>query len=113
MGETNQSSERAQAAQRIAAFLVENGLCQVFGGTVARHGRYYAVAFSLRRTLDGEVRVYSPRFIQVLMRGPAALVGSGSDVFESETTVIDFLRLAFVEHRHDEAKMVPRRANSR
>ena len=110
MNDQKPPSEREAIAIRLGAFLVKNNLCQVFGGDVHKHGRYYSVAFSLRRTLDGEVRVYSPKFIQVLMTGPSAWVGNGSDVFESEQAAIDFLRLALVEHKHEEATAVPRKA---
>lgn len=108
MNDEKKPSERQQIAHRIAQFLLDHNLCEVFGGDVVHHGRYYSVTFSIRRTLDGEVRVYSPNFIQILLRGPAAwVIGGGSGVYESEKAAIDFLRLGYVEHKHAEAQAIP------
>jgi hypothetical protein len=97
-------SPRAEIAQRIATFVLENDMAQVFGGDVVKSGRYYEIGFSLRRTLDGSVRVYGPKFIQVAYGGS---YGRDSKVFDSEANAVEFLRLAFVKFDMAAADDVP------
>jgi len=95
-------SVRRITADNIAAFICDHHLAQVFGGEVGKEGRYYGVGLSILRYLDGEVRIYGPRFIQVLLRGPL-VHGEHRAVYTSEDDAIDFLRLLLVEHDEDAA----------
>jgi hypothetical protein len=108
-----QHSERHQLADRLAAFLIENDLCQVYGGTVdlVRQGRpHYDTAFSRCRVLDGSISVYSPTFILVSWQSAnRSMPHTGERLFTSEQHAIDFIRLAFVEHDVTGAYFVPHR----
>ena len=101
-------SERLQIAERIAEFIVKNGINRPFGGDVSlyRGGKmpYYVTAFSLPRTLDGTVSVYSPTFIQVRFNTSfRSLPASDSRVFASERLAIEFLDKAFCQFEFDAA----------
>lgn len=101
-------SDRQLLAEEIYQFVLDNDLDQVFGSGPRQSGdkKYYAMTLSLPRTLDGEIKVYSPKFIQVRAAGPLAQAGSNR-VFESKQNVLDYLRLAFVEFNFDAAASVP------
>ena len=105
-------SERNLIADRIGEFIIENSLCQVYGGDVTLYkggGRpCYVVAFSKPRTLDGTVSVFAPNFINVrYITAIRALPHEDSVVFTSEADAINFLRLAFVEGKYEEAQAIP------
>ena len=101
-------SDRRQIANRFAEFIVTNDLANPFGGDVHQSGdkRSYFIGMSRPRLLSGEVRVYSGRFILVLMQGPLAR-GGEERVYASEQDAMSFLRLLLVEHKPDEALAVP------
>jgi hypothetical protein len=108
MTEVVSKSQRNLIADRIAHFIVVNGLNRPFGGDVSlyRGGKVpcYTVAFSLPRILDGTVSVYSATFVQVRFQTAIRLLpNAGSFVFKSEPDAINFLRLAFVENKYEEA----------
>lgn len=105
----SEPSPRQQLAQRIADFIVANQLANPFGGDVYQNQRHYGVLMSIPRVLDGEIRVYGPKFIQVRLQGPMASIGSDF-VYESEQNALDFLRLYLVEHNRDAALAVPTKA---
>jgi hypothetical protein len=67
-------------------------------------GSSYRFAISLRRNMDGEVRVYGERFIMVDTTGP---ISDGKRVFESEQAAADYIRLRFKEFKAAEALDVP------
>jgi len=102
-GTKDRHSERAELAQRIASFICNSDLAQVFGGDAAKvnpAGKrpYYSVGFSKRCNLDGTVAVYGPRFIRIDWETRFHhLPRRGGLVFESETDALKFLRLAFVD----------------
>jgi hypothetical protein len=99
-------SERQAIAERFAAFIRDHGLANPYGGDVGGGGRYYTVGLAVPRYLDGEIRVYGPHFIQVLLTG-ALVGGERRSVFTSEAEAFEFLRLALVEHDLDGAEAVP------
>lgn len=103
-------SERRPVAERIAAFILDNDLANPFGGDVAlkQSGKrkFYSVSFSRPAVLDGQIEVYSPKFILVQAQGRLAQAGD-QRVFESEENALRYLRLAFVEFKFDEALLVP------
>jgi hypothetical protein len=99
-------SARIDVAQRIADFIDEHGLARVFGGEVAQSGdkKYYSIGFSLPATLDGTVRVYSPKFILVEFAGRH---GNGRSVFDSPENVLAYLMARFVSFDLVAADAVP------
>ena len=103
-------SERAMLADRLAEFIVENNLCEVYGGDagLGGKGRYRTIGFSHKGTLDGELRVYSPKFIWVRYETAYRdLPKEDTRVFESEKNAVDFLTHAFVTHSASDAHDVP------
>ena len=105
-------SERHLIADRIAQFIIENRLASPYGGDVSlskvTKRPCYTVAFSAPRVLDGTVSVYAPKFINVhYITGYRALPHEDSVVFTSEEDAVNFLRLAFVEGKYDEALAIP------
>ena len=101
-------SARAEVAERIADFINEKHLAQVFGGEVSQSGdkRYYSILCSLPRTLDGFIRVYSPKFILIQLQGPLA-DGEHSAVYESEQDAISFLHALLIDFDRDAAYAIP------
>jgi hypothetical protein len=107
-------SARAELAQRIADFVCEHDLAQVYGGDVSSAGRYRAIGFSRCASLDGEVRVYGPKFIQVLYQTrDHTLPREDAPVFTSEEHALEFLRLAFVEHDGESALEIPTKTQAK
>ena len=105
-------SERHSIANRIALFIIENRLASPYGGAVTlskvTKRPCYTVAFSVPRVLDGTVSVYAPNFINVRwITGYRDLPHEDTVVFTSEADAINFLRLAFVEGKYDEALAIP------
>jgi hypothetical protein len=101
-------SPRGALAGRIADFVDENGLAQVFGGRqdLRKEDRYYSVSLSLARYLDGFIRVYGPKFILIQMQGPY-VGGAYEGVYESEENALAFLKALLVDCDQDAAYRVP------
>lgn len=101
-------SERKDLAQRIADVINNGRLSSPYGGQVSTQGRCYVVGFSVPVLLDGEVKVYSHKFIQVkfttLIRD---LPHKSSRVYGSEGDVIQFLREAFIKRNYEKALLIP------
>jgi len=104
-------SPRGALAGRIADFVDEHGLAQVFGGRqdLRKSGRYYSVMLSIARYLDGFIRVYGPKFILIQLQGPA-VGGRWEGVYESEENALTFLKALLVDHDEDAAYAVPTKA---
>lgn len=105
-------SDRQSCANRIARFINVNKLANPFGGEVVldRSGKMpcYDVSFSKPRVLNGTVSVYSTSFIKVSFETAyRSLPNRGHHVYGSETDAINFLKLAFVELKFDEAMDIP------
>jgi hypothetical protein len=101
-------SERQQLAQRLADFICQNNLTTPYGGDVVKDGNHYSVLFSTPRVLDGVVKVYGSKFIQIVYTtGYRALPHQGNAVFENETNALDFLNKAFVLLDFDAALTIP------
>lgn len=92
----------------IALRLTEFAPAEVFGGDVTReeHGKYYGFGMSLRRTMDGEVRVYSSAYIMVRSVGGG---GDGDHVFGSEQDAAAYLKARFKDFDMQAAAKVPRK----
>lgn len=56
---------RKEIQEALGALCVEWGLDEVYGVMLNEHGKYRSVSFCRARTLDGEIRVYSPKFIYI------------------------------------------------
>lgn len=101
---------RRAIAEKIADLISDKGLTQPFGGEVYHgnsNGRtYHGVTFAIPRLLDGEVRVYGPEFIMIRSRGPAEMP---LVVFDSVDNALEFLDLAFAQHKGMEAMQLRRR----
>jgi hypothetical protein len=106
-------SARAEIAERIASFIREHELERVFGGEAVRldGDRFYHVLCSVPRTLDGIVKVYGPKFIQVQLQGQL-VHGEVSAVFESEQAAVAFLKALLVDHDDEAAFAVPQKARA-
>lgn len=101
-------SARSQVSQAILDFVAENDLCQVNGGYngYGPKKKYRFVLFDKTSQLDGEVRVYGPKFIQVLSAGP--LGNSEPQTFESVGDCIDYIKARWVDCDEEAAAAVPR-----
>ena|SRR5215831_19321909 len=99
-------SARQELAERLASYIRRNYWTAPFGGDVVKERNSYSVLFSKPRMLDGVVRIWGPKFILIECQGPASH-GNWSGVYQSEKDALDFLRLAFAEHRWDAAMEIP------
>lgn len=101
-------SPRRKAVYEIADFIGRNDLTRPYGGDVNSHGKYYSVTFCKPANLDGEVRIYGPRFIYVGYQSRYQHITSRDHlVFTSVQHALDFLRYAFVEFDGEQASAVP------
>lgn len=108
------ASPRSLAFSAIKDFLhdPDNRLNEVMGCLegISRDKRYRYITFSHARTLDGEVRVYGPKYIMIRWQTAYRnLPHEDTLVFDSVDNALDFLRLAFVEHDADTALAIPTR----
>lgn len=106
-------SARELLAERIAAFISRYNLDNPYGGDVAldRSRQFYNVLFSYPGNLDGVVKVYSPRFIQVKYQTRYLdLPNQDSRIFTSEKNALDFLKAAFVDLDFEKALAIPAKA---
>jgi hypothetical protein len=88
-------SARSLIADRLVELVHDKDLMQVYGGDVrqgAGKGKPYNVGFSRARVLDGEISVYSEKFIQVRWQTAYRdMPHTGSLVFLSEKDAQEFL----------------------
>jgi hypothetical protein len=101
-------SESQQIAERIAEFIIENGICNPYGGSVSEENKngkkYKSVAFSQPSNLDGEVRVYNKGFIYIgYQTRYGGLPHHGNHTFKNEQDTLAFLKAAFVDFDFDKA----------
>lgn len=91
-------------------FVAFNGLTKVYNGSgVSKDKKYRYVLFNTPRTLDGEIRIYGPKFIGVKFQTAyRALPHNGWLVFRSVEQAKEWIDLAFVKLKTDEAAaMIP------
>lgn len=104
------ASKRSELAERFADLIRKLRLTTPYGGDVGQEGRYYSITFAKPRTVDGVVKVYSPRFIQMSYQtGFRDLPPKDSRVFTSEKNAKDFLKAAFIDLDFDKALSIPTR----
>ena len=101
----NTISSRQRIAESVSSFVESHQLNTVYSGSgVSANKKYRFVLLSIPRVLDGSVNIYSSKFIQVKYETAyQGLPHRDSRVFVSVDAVIEFLRLAFVERKFDEA----------
>lgn len=91
-------------AERLAAYITQIRLDNPYGGNASKQGRSWDIGFSKPGVVDGTVRVFGPRFIQVKYQTRIrALPPRDSRVFLSEWDAKVFLELAFVDGKYDAA----------
>lgn len=93
-------SERSELADQIAQKLRDLNLDQSYGvniGEPTKGQPYYSVSFCRARTLDGYVRFYGPKFINIQWMGTinSELPYKGSMVFHSPEELYAFLNENF------------------
>lgn len=107
-------SARTEAFKKIMDFLhnPDNRMSEVYGCIegISKDKKYRYSTFCHARTLDGEVRVYGPKYIMVRWQTAYRnLPHEDTLVFDSADNAVKFLRLAFVEHDRDAALEVQTR----
>lgn len=105
-----QKSDRHKLADRIAKYINDNNLNLPFGGTVLlsklNNHKFYSVLFSYPRTIDGEIAIYAPNFIQVTYKFG---LREDNPVFDSEKTALNFIKYGFIDIDWDKANAIPRK----
>jgi hypothetical protein len=102
-------SERNQIANRLAILIREYGLVNPQGGDVEQdqrsRGKPYNVLFSRPGDLDGQLSIYSPKFIRFkfLARGQ----GQQSFVVESQENAVEVIQ-AITRYDWDTLQKIPR-----
>ena len=93
-------SPREQVAHNLADTCICGGLNDAFGVQVSKteaDKSYWGVTFCKARILDGEIRVYSPRFILVKWQTTIRdLPAKGNSRFNSEYEAKSFIVSKFV-----------------
>lgn len=101
-------SKRAAIVNDIAEALLALGLNEVYGIMTGLNGRYRYATFCTARTLDGQVRYYSDKFVCVQWKTAyRAMPQNGNRVFTSVKDALTFIELAFVKHDYEAAFEVP------
>lgn len=87
-------SKRSELAQRLAIKVQELGLVNPYGGDVSQDlrskGKPYRIGFASPRYLDGEIAVYSEKFIQVLFESTSQ--GRHNLIVESEENAVRLMQ---------------------
>jgi len=102
-------SVREDIMRQIASFVERNYLSSVYSGYgLSKDKKYRYILISKPRVLDGEIRIYGPKFIlfsyQTAYR---SLPHNDRRVFTSAQDMLNFLQLAFVDGKYDEALAIP------
>lgn len=102
-------SKREDIMLQISDFVEENRLARVYSGTgISEDKKYRYVLFSLPRNLDGEIRIYGPKFILVRYQTRyGSLPHRDNRVFTSVQDAIQFLQKAFIDFDFEEALAIP------
>lgn len=91
-------SEREELLDQIVEVLHEKGLNEVYGINtgIADTKKYRYATFCRARTLDGEVKVFGKKFIQIKWEtANRSLPQRGSEVFRSFEEAKEFLEKTF------------------
>jgi hypothetical protein len=105
------TGDRTKIMERIVDFCVKHDMNEVYGIIETSAGKYRSMTICKSSILDGEIKIYSPKFIQVKWQTAIrALPENGSRVFESESDTLAFLKAAFVDYDGNAADAVPTKA---
>lgn len=105
------TEDRGKIMERIVDFCVEHDMNEVYGIIETTGNRYQGMTICKSSILDGEIKIYSSKFIQVKWQTAIrALPERGSRVFESESNTLAFLKAAFVDYDGNAADAVPTKA---
>ena len=102
------NGDRLNIMERMVEFCGEHGLNEVYGVIENDAGQYRSLTFCKSNVLDGDIRIYSPNFIQIRYETAYRdLPHKDSRVFVSETDALQFLKSAFVDLNFAAALAVP------
>lgn len=98
-------SKRSDLMSKVADFVSGHGLCRVYSDYgLSKDKKYRYVLFNTPRTLDGEVRIYGPKFFIIKFQTAyRALPRNGHTKFDNLEDTLKFLKVAFVDLDMDEA----------
>ena len=98
-------SLREEIMERFEDFVSMNGLTRVYSGSgLSKDKKFRYVLFNTPRTLDGEVRIYGPKFIGIKFQTAyRAFPRDNWVVFRNVDDALDFLDQAFVKHNTNKA----------
>ena len=91
-------SKREDILQEFVDLLNNKGLNEVYGIVegISPDKKYRSATFCRARTLDGQVNVYGPKFIQVTWQtANRSLPHRGSEVFKSVEEAKNFIKNTF------------------
>lgn len=102
-------SKRQEIMNEISDFVSNNRLAGVYSGSgLSEDKRYRYILLSRPRVLDGTIRVYGPAFLLIEYQTKYnSLPRDDRRVFTSKEDMIQFLQLAFVDYKFDEALAIP------
>jgi hypothetical protein len=102
-------SKRQELMKEILSFVERNYLASVYGGCgLSEDKKYRYVLISKPRVLDGQIRIYGPKFLLLEYQTRyGSLPHNDRRVFTSPENLIQFLQLAFVDYKFDEALAIP------
>ena len=93
---------RQDLVDSVRETLEDLGLDDSYGITETEHGKYAALTFCKARILDGEVRVYGPKFTYIKwITGIRNLPHEGKIVIRDFEKVAEFLKMAFVDFNEE------------
>jgi len=100
---------REELQQIFSDFIVDNNLCGVYSGSdISTDKKYRYVLISVPRVLDGEVRIYSEKYILVSYQTAYRTLPHKDDrVYECANDALNFLKFAFVDYDFDKALNIP------
>jgi hypothetical protein len=102
-------SVREDIMRQIASYIERNGLASVYSGYgLSKDKKYRYILISKPRVLDGEIRIYGPKFILISYQTAyRELPHNDRRVFTSAEDMLNFLQWAFVDGEYDKALEIP------
>lgn len=90
-------SEREEIQNRFVEWFVDNELAEVYGALTGQQKQYRSVTFCKSAILNGEVRIYSPKWILVTWDTTIkSLSENGKKKFNNEEDAKEFIKHHFV-----------------
>ena len=102
-------STREDIMRQIASYIERNGLASVYSGYgLSKDKKYRYILISKPRVLDGEIRIYGPKFILISYQTAyRSLPHNDRRVFTSAEDMLKFIQLAFVDGDYENALAIP------